>query len=402
MNKLNNTTKHKNAHTIKEIELNATAEQNAPVETIFADGRSHFHSLMQDIAKATSSIEVETYIFHKDHLGSAIADSLAAASRRGVKVRVLVDGAGTPFWSFARRLEAAGVVTRVFHPFPWQLWHWSRSHVKAPFLVKWIYLLLKVNYRNHRKVCIIDQKIAYVGSMNISKCHLDQACGGDNWRDISVRLSNTDLSALSKAFECAWDHRTIKERLREAFREVRKDPVVRCNHTWMRRRILYKNLLRKISNSTNKIWITNAYFVPDNILLRKIKEAAYRGVDVRILLPTKSDVMMMPWASSTFYYSLLKSGVRIFEYLPSNLHAKSLIIDDCALIGSSNLNHRSLLHDLEVDVSINQPQSIETLQLIFLDDLKKSREISLVSWKSLRPIRQRLMGRLVLYIKYWI
>lgn len=133
-----------------------------------------------------------------------------------------------------------------------------------------------------------------------------------------------------------------------------------------------------------------------------MKDSARSGIDVRILLPRKSDVAMMPWASSTFYYSLLKAGVRIFEYLPSMLHAKSLIIDDWMVIGSSNLNHRSLIHDLEADIHINSKEAKRTLEQQFLEDLKNSREVSLDSWQTLRPRSQRLMGRLVLYIKYWI
>jgi cardiolipin synthase len=111
---------------------------------------------------------------------------------------------------------------------------------------------------------------------------------------------------------------------------------------------------------------------------------------------------MMPWASTTFYYSLLKSGVKIFEYLPSVLHAKSLILDDWALIGSSNLNHRSLLHDLEVDVKIIDPIAKQKLENLFCEDLTQARELSLDSWKKHRPFRQRFLGRLVLYLKFWI
>ncbi|GAH09354.1 unnamed protein product, partial [marine sediment metagenome] len=151
-----------------------------------------------------------------------------------------------------------------------------------------------------------------------------------------------------------------------------------------------------------RIWITNAYFVPDNVLLKRLRDAANNGIDVRILLPKKSDVMVMPWASSTFYYRLLKSGVKIFEYLPSMLHAKSLIIDNWALIGSSNLNHRSLLHDLEADIMLKSTESIKQLESDFLNDLTQSREVELDSWHIIRPLRQRLVGRMVLYMKYWI
>lgn len=373
-------------------------------EQIFVSGARHFEALLKDLQQAERQIDLETYLFHKDHLGERVANALVEAAQRGVRVRVMVDGAGSPYWttSFAHRLERAGAATKVFHPFPWQLWNWSRSVVRLPVMLRWIYFILKANFRNHRKVCIIDNRVAYIGSLNVSKCHLERSEGGDGWRDTSVRLENMDLSELNKAFDVAWEHRTIKERLREAFAHIRRDPPIRLNYTRHRRRILYKNLLRRISQARRRIWITNAYFVPDNFLLRRLKEAARSGVDVRILLPKKSDILMMPWASSTFYYSLLQAGVKIFEYLPSMLHAKTLLIDDWALVGSSNLNHRSLLHDLEADITIHGKEGKQCLSQRFVEDLKQSREISLDSWHIHRPIRQRILGRLVLYIKRWI
>ena len=375
-----------------------------PNEMILASGEAYFSSLLNDINNAEYSIDLEMYIFRRDIIGKKIAQALADAAERGVCVRVLVDGAGSPLWSasLARTLEKSGAKTRVFHPFPWQLWNWSRSVVKLPTLLKWTYLLLKINFRNHRKVCIIDEKIAYAGSTNISKCHLPKNRGGDDWRDISIRLTNIDLTDLNDAFDCAWTHRTIKERLREAFRHVRRDPIIRLNHIRHRRRILYKSLLRRIRQCRHRIWITNAYFVPDNFLLRKLKEAARAGVDVRILLPKKSDVMMMPWASSTFYYSLLKAGVRIYEYLPSMLHAKILILDNWASIGSSNLNHRSLLHDLEVDINLTNKSSKKILADLFLQDITQSKEVALDSWHITHPRYHRILGKLLLYMKYWI
>lgn len=386
----------------------ADINQHAPhweaEERIFSNGSDYFQALLTDIEKATQSIHLEAFIFNRDVLGKRVADTLIHAAKRGVSVRVLVDGAGSPFWSatFARPLEKAGAQTKVFHPFPWQLWNWSRSAVKIPFLLKGIYLFFKANLRNHRKVCLIDNKIAYVSSVNLTKCHLSSAEGGKNWRDTSVRLIGADLSELQKAFEIAWTHRSIKERLRDAFQQIRKDPRVRLNYTRHRRRILRKNLLRRMRLCQRRIWITNAYFVPDNALLRRLKDAAKNGIDVRIVLPKKSDVRMMPWATSTFYYSLLKTGVKIYEYLPSMLHAKSLILDDWSLIGSSNLNHRSLLHDLEADITIFTDSAKKTLEQLFLKDLSQSRELRLSNWKTARPIYQRLLGHLVLYLKYII
>ncbi|EKD77005.1 MAG: hypothetical protein ACD_42C00504G0002 [uncultured bacterium] len=375
-----------------------------PEEHIFDNGTDYFHALIQDINQATYTIDLETYIFSRDSVGKRIADALQNAAKRGVSVRVLVDGAGSPYWSatFARTLEKAGVKTKVFHPFPWQLWNWSRAVAKIHFLFNGIYLLFKANSRNHRKICVIDGKIAYVGSFNITQCHLTIKEGGENWRDTAVRLTDVNLSELLKAFEIAWTHRTIKERLRDAFQHIRSEPRMRLNYTRHRRRILYKNLLRRMRLCQRRIWITNAYFIPDNFLLRRLKEAASNGIDVRILLPQKSNMLIVQWASSTFYYNLLKAGIKIYEYSPGMLHAKSLILDDWMLIGSSNLNHRSLLHDLEADITIFTETAKKSLEQLFLKDLTQSEQLHLDQWERVRPLHQRILGRLALYLKYWI
>lgn len=377
--------------------------QNQLTEEVFADGSSYFTAILSNISQAKYTIDLETYIFSSDTLGSLMADALSKAALRGVKVRVLVDGAGTPIWGgkLTRRLEKAGVETRIFHPFPWRLWHWSRSFVRLPKILKAIYLLLKINSRNHRKVIIIDNKIVYVGSFNISKCHLSKDQGGDYWRDTGVCIINADISDLNQAFEAAWHHIPVQDRLRAIFKYINKNPTFRLNNTRHRRRILYKNLLKRIENARKRIWITNAYFVPDNFLLKKLREAAELGVDVRILLPHKSDIFVMPWASTAFYFKLLKAGVRIFEYTKSILHAKTLIIDDWMTVGSSNLNQRSLLHDLEVDVNISDPESRKIIEDQFLIDLQTTNEISLPHWQQ-RPFYQRFLGWLTLYMKYWI
>src|SRR3990167_1923646 len=155
---------------------------------VFGNDSNYFKALIEDINQAEQSIDLETYIFDRDVLGKRIADALCRAAERGVVVRVLVDGAGSPLWSatLARTLEKSGVKTKVFHPFPWQLWNWSRSVAKTHFLFKGIYLMFTANSRNHRKICVIDSKIAYVGSINVTECHLLEAEGGKNWRDTAV------------------------------------------------------------------------------------------------------------------------------------------------------------------------------------------------------------------------
>lgn len=372
-------------------------------ETIFMQGKDFFDALISDIHSAQKTILLETYIFDSDAVGKSIAQALANAAARGVKIQILIDGAGSPLWggSIAKKLKISGVEIRIFHPFPWGIWQWGRSVIRLPFLLKAIYLLSKMNSRNHRKACMIDDEIAYVGSFNITQCHLSIEKGGKDWRDTAVRLKNVELSPLKAAFEAAWENHTVKESVKEIFRHINGDPIFRLNHTWNRRRILYKNLLKRISQCKNRIWISNAYFIPDGFLLRKVKEAARRNVDVRILLPQKSDIFVMPWASTIFYENLLKAGVRIFEYVPSMLHTKTLILDQWMTVGSTNMNHRSLLHDLEVDVNIQLPASKAQIEHQFLNDLGNAKEIQLENWVK-RPLYQRVVGRLLLYLRFWI
>ncbi|MFT3741970.1 MAG: phospholipase D-like domain-containing protein [Gammaproteobacteria bacterium] len=372
-------------------------------ERVFLKGDDYFSQLLVDIASAQHTIFFEAYIFEADALGEKIADALSQAARRGVKVQVLVDGVGSPHWGNAltQQLESHGVETRVFHPFPWQLAHWQRMQMKVSFLFRMGYLFAQINSRNHRKTCLIDEQIVYVGSANIHHHHLSLAQGGAGWRDTVVRLVGVPVDDLIFAQMTAWNHVSIPEHLYKLFGRPNVNAVIRLNYSRHRRRIFYKNLLRRLAKCRHRVWITNAYFVPDNRLLKNLRDLAQTGVDVRIILPHKSDILMMPWASAIFYQSLLKAGVRIFEYTPAMLHAKSLIIDHWFLVGSSNLNHRSLLHDLEVDASLKSRQAKQMLMEQFLHDMKNSVEITLESWNR-RPWYQKWLGHVLLYLKYWI
>ena len=374
-----------------------------PEEIIFSNGSEYFKALISDIDKASHEIRLESYIFSKDRIGEEIADALIRAANCGVKVKVLIDGAGAPIWGgkLFKNMQHAGIATKIFHPLPWEMWNWGKSVAKLPILMKLLFLIIKMNSRNHRKTCVIDHNIAYIGSINIDNCHLALEDGGEGWRDSAIRITNTNLEELITAFDCAWTHRSLREVVHDAFKHIRNNPVIRLNNTRHRRRILHKQLLRRIARAENRIWITNAYFVPDIRLLKRLRHAANYGCDVRILLPNKSDIKLLPWASAMFYQKLLNAGVRIFEYNTNILHAKSLIIDDWMLIGSSNLNHRSLLHDLEIDVQVNSANCKQQLVDQFQKDLTNAHEITIDQWHK-RPWYQRWIGKLLLVIKYWI
>jgi len=176
---------------------------------------------------------------------------------------------------------------------------------------------------------------------------------------------------------------------------------VRLNHTIAIRRSAYRDLLQRLRRAQRRIWITNAYVVPRGSLMRALHAASARGVDVRLLAPARSDVAFMPWVGAIFADALQARGARVFAYLPSMLHAKTMLIDDTALVGSHNLNSRSFLHDLEVEVVLTTPGSVAALEQAFATDCAAAQELLPPATAHL-PWWQRLLGRAMLLAKRWI
>lgn len=380
-------------------------------EHIIFDGDEYFSELIQAIEQAKESVDLETYIFNPDVLGRRVDTALTQAARRGVKVRLLVDGVGAAAWIEKRSpdLGTFGVQVRIFHPvriasaflrFLWNRGYWSQPPERRRFL--W-----RVNRRTHRKLCIIDGQTAWVGSLNISALHCKSHSGPHAWRDTAARVSGEPVRDLIFGFEHAWirSHTPNGKRhwaeswtRRLSPRAKLHSPLVRLNYTARMRRRNLREFLVRLQTARSRIWITTPYLAPTPAVLRALIRAARNGADVRILHPRKSDVFFMPWVASVYYRPLLKSGVRIFEYLPRFLHAKSVLIDDWATVGTSNMNRRSLLHDLEVDVVLSHESSKKILEQEFLTDLRSSEEIhsasqGLTGW----------LGRLITYFfKDWI
>jgi cardiolipin synthase len=317
-------------------------------EVVFFNKEGYFSELLQTLPLARHSIELEVYIFEFDRLGREVLDALLAATKRGVRVRVVVDGLGSFFWikAIRERLQGSRVELRVFHPF---------SVLGKAFA--------QVNRRLHRKVCLIDHQIAFVGSFNIS----DRA-----HRDTGVRLMGPPLRTLWEAFEFLWQKRFPFTR-----RKVQGLGLVRLNETKRMRRNCNHDLTRRIREAKDRIWITNAYFVPPFFLLKALCLVALTGVEVKLLVPAKSDHLYMKWLTETYYQTLILSGIRVFEYQGLFLHAKSILIDHSfCMVGSTNLNHRSLIYDLEVDVVLSQPLTQKTFESQFQLDLENSKEIT--------------------------
>lgn len=368
--------------------------------TVFHDGDAFFDALEEEIHGATHSVLLESYIFANDTVGRRILKALAQAARRGVAVRVIIDGLGSSSWKEAIRAQAleAGILLKVFHELPWYNW-WRRTEPRRSRRHTMTQLFQRLNTRNHRKVCVIDHKRAFVGSMNIIDYHLRSLVGMAGWRDTGVLVQGAEVSILVDSFNDLWRKKRNRLGRRRGKDTDPAQDLIRLNVRHSQRRENYLDLLVRIVGSQRRVWIENAYFVPDGSLLRVLRVAAESGVDVRIVVPAFSDVVFIPWVASAFHLGLLKAGVRVFEYTKTVLHAKTMLIDDWGLVGSSNLNHRSLLHDLEVDAVIAEPSACETLQDQFEIDCRDSIEVTLENWRK-RPWIERIIGRLLLAIRH--
>ncbi len=386
-------------------------------EDILIDGDRYFASLFQEWQKAKDTIDFEVYIFECDQVGLAVEQALLDAANRGVRVRIIVDGIGASGWWQTRGKEietksAGGIEVRVYHPLHFtELWRrlLIDLHIIAPeHRPRKSLVLRRLNRRLHRKVSIVDGKIAHVGSINVSNVHSESVNGANVWRDTAVRISGPHVTDLKDAFAHTWirSHpihatngpRPNRLRLLFSTRSRGPDSLVALNFTRRLRRFHRLRFVRRLGLVEHRLWIANAYLAPPSNIVRKLVHAAQRGVDVRILVPNRSDVWFMPLIARAYYRPLIKGGVRVFEYQRRFMHAKSLVIDDIVTIGTSNLNRRSFLHDLEVDVTLNHPDSVHTMSKQFETDLQNAVEI-----KNRGTIVGSRFGRLLNYlIRYWV
>jgi len=363
-------------------------------------GDAFFQHLETAIASAKQSVDLEFYIFAVDQTGARFFETLERAARRGVVVRLLVDGIGSTGFArnYRERSKAVGIKLRVFHELPWERW-WPGRDGHPERRSTWRRMFRRLNHRNHRKIVVVDGQTAFVGSFNVTKYHRASEMGASAWRDTGVIVEGDGVRVLSSTFEDVWGGRL--QRLKRKLRRKRliTNPLVRLNVTGKQRRESYLDLLVRMVGARKRVWITNAYFVPDGSLLRVLSVVAREGVDVRILVPGFSDVVFIPWVTSAFHFGLLSAGVKIFEYRGSVLHAKTMVIDDWGLIGSSNLNHRSLLHDLEADIVVTDEAALGEMQAHFCHDLERSVEVTLDTWRQ-RPFVERFLGRVLLWFRY--
>ncbi|MBD1222152.1 cardiolipin synthase [Virgibacillus halodenitrificans] len=338
--------------------------------TIYTDGREKFDALLADIKEATDHIHIQYYIIHEDGLGKELVAALTEKAKQGVQVRVLYDYMGSRGISshFYKELKQAGGLVEVFFP---------NFHL---------------NYRNHRKLAIMDGKIGYVGGFNVGDEYLGLDKKFGYWRDTHLRTEGEVVHALQTRFILDWNqaskHHDIayEEKLfphLPAAGNVGAQIVSSGPDTeWQQ----IKNGYVKMVNSAKKyIYLQTPYFIPDESLLDALKIAAMSGVDVRVMIPDKPDHMFVYWATLSHAGELLKAGAKIYVYENGFIHAKTLVVDDTtASVGTANIDPRSFKLNFEVNAFLYDEKTAEELRYAFEKDIPLAREITWEEYKK-RP-----------------
>lgn len=345
--------------------------------TLYTRGCDLFAAMADAIEDAREAVHLETYIFGDDDTGRTFAELLAKKARAGVPTRLIFDSVGSI--DMDPRLETlmrnAGVTILEYHPV-------------APWRPRWAW-----NKRDHRKILVCDGRVGFTGGMNLCHEHAPAELGGQDWPDAHVKVEGPAAHELDRLFREVWFKQ--KNRWFDSSggpEEVRGTSRVRVvgNHEILRRLVIREAYVNALRAAREEVLIANSYFIPDWRIRRALRRAAKRGVSVRVLVPGVSDVKSVRHAMRATYGSLLTHGVRVFEWQGPMLHAKAVVVDKqwCA-VGSYNLDHRSLRHNLEVNLHCLDRPLAEELTSHFERALEGSREISLDDWRR-RPWTDRL------------
>ena len=363
-------------------------------EQVFFSASQWFVELQHDIKNAQHSIYLQTYIFDIDAVGEPLLQALCDAACRGVAVRVIVDGVGsaksTAFLQKSLQDNQAGF--RIYNPLPWE---WMSNHLeRTGWANRFFERLMRVNNRQHSKLCLIDNRTAWVGSYNVTDDHIENNGRGPDWKDCGVRVTGERCLLLRDFFEAVW--RDDATRLSPHFLF---HPITNFSTVLRKRRL--RVLLQQIHMAKDRVWIVSAYFAPIPRIVRALKKASQRGVDVRVMVPEHSDVSFFPALSSTYYADLLRADVKIYEYEAGMLHAKLMLVDDSAILGSSNMNHRSLLHDVELDIQLFSSQAKQDVVSDFVVSMESCRIITLENINRFY-VWLLALGQIPRLLRYWL
>lgn len=350
------------------------------VAEVYTDGYQFFPALLAAIAQARHHIHITTYIIEDDPLGNLVADALIARAREGVEVRLIYDDVGC--WKvrgrFFERMQRGGVEVGSFMP------------VRFPALTS------KVNYRNHRKICVIDGSVGFVGGMNIAMRYR-------RWRDTHMRIEGSAVSALQCAFLVDWYFvtRTLitgEEYYRVAGREGSEDSLLQLvtsspTSPWPE---IEQGYVRILSGARRYIYMETPYFLPTEPILFALRTAAVSGTDVRLMLPLHGDAKLVEWASRSYVVQTVEAGVKVYLYKPTFNHSKLLVCDDSlAVCGSANIDFRSFENNFESNMFVYDAQVARQMKEIFLEDQSQCVLLDDVTNLEHRPFLLRLWEAIV-------
>jgi cardiolipin synthase len=374
--------------------------------TLLQDGAATYAAMFAAIRDARDHINLESYIIEDDEIGLKFADLLLERQGSGVQVNIIYDSVGgihTPK-AFFERLQQAGVAVLEFNPV-------NPLNAKTPWLL---------NNRDHRKILIVDGKTAFIGGINISSVyssgsilhrsgnvsgspHTDSVA----WRDTDLQLDGPVVGELQKLFMGTWEKQHGKPlALKNYYPDLKSQgaDIVRAIGSSFDDpySLIYLTLISAIGNAEKQVYLTNAYFVPDPQLLKALTDAAARGVDVRLILPSQSDSELVFHAGRAHYTSLLEGGVKLFERKGALLHSKTAVIDGVwSTVGSTNLDWRSFLDNDEVNAVILGREFAGKMNHVFANDLAASQAIDLESWER-RPLMFRLKEWMASVWRRWL
>lgn len=347
---------------------------------IFTDGVKKFEDLKKELQKAVSYIHIQYYIIRNDEVFDFLVPVLLEKAKAGVEVRILYDGMGGRFMPGRRwrELEAAGIRTASFFP---------------PVLGR---LNFRINYRNHRKIVVIDGRVGYVGGFNIGREYISREKKFGYWRDTHLKLRGEAVIGLEIRFAQDWKYAAGENLFQKAeYFQEKTDPFlpeemeqelaiqIISSGPDMQSRQIRNNYLELIHKARHHIYIQTPYFVPDDAVLSALQIAAHSGVDVRVMIPCKPDHPFVYWAGYSYLGDLLQAGARCYTYENGFLHAKLVTADGCiSCCGTANLDQRSFCLNFEVNAVIYDERTTKKLEQTFLQDLEGCCEVTRESYAS--------------------
>ena len=350
----------------------------------YLTGRDTWEAMLKACEEAEETIDFEQYVFSDDEISCRFVDVFRRKAKEGVKVRVLCDTVGG--WNLynstlPRELRADGVEIRFFN-------------IVSPWRIKNFFSWF---FRDHRKILVVDKRIGFTGGVGIR----DEMA---SWRDTHVKVEGPIVAEMERAYNELWVQSIDKDllsRLKKAKTYMRGFHFV-TNAPYWRKRFLYYGLIEAIRSAERYIYLTTPYLVPDGRLMRILRLAIRRGVDVRIIVPKQSNMPFVERAAHAHFDILLSSGVRIFQYHHGFLHAKTAVIDDeWATVGSFNLDSLSFTYNYEANIVSTESIFIDEVKKHFATDLNYTREISLAEWRR-RPWTQKFREWLVTPIRRFL